>query len=281
MDSSRSSPEAGRDLWEAQLDAVPFAFVDVETTGLDHTADRVVQICVERVVGANRVGRLASLVRTERGGAEEIHGLSIDDRRDAPCFAELADRVGELLLDAILVAHAAEHDVAFLRAELARLGRSWQPSHVLDTLPLARHAFTLERYGLVPLSAALQIDNPHPHRADNDVQVLRALWRQLLAELQPKSARELAERCAPRADLPQILAEVERALSRDEPLQVHYRASRRAAQWLDFRVTSLRRELDPPLVLGYLQHTRGRRELQASRILAIRRPGDGRSDRDG
>jgi DNA polymerase-3 subunit epsilon len=36
-----------------------------------------------------------------------------------------------------------------------------------------------------------------------------------------------------------------------------------------FHVTAVLTDLDPPVVLGYLQHTRGRRQLRADRIVRI------------
>jgi hypothetical protein len=42
-----------------------------------------------------------------------------------------------------------------------------------------------------------------------------------------------------------------------------------------FHVTALRTELDPPMAIGYLSHTRGRRELRIDRILSLEQLGSG------
>src|SRR5215470_13988704 len=99
--------------WDLPLGDAPLAFVDLEMTGLDAEKDRVVEVCVERVVGGQVVGRLASLVNpTDRaGGNAEIHGLDAAALADAPPFVALADEVVRLLAGAALVAHAAEWDV--------------------------------------------------------------------------------------------------------------------------------------------------------------------------
>jgi DNA polymerase-3 subunit epsilon len=48
--------------WDLSVGEAPLAFVDLEMTGLDVANDRVVEVCIERVVGGAVVRSLASLV---------------------------------------------------------------------------------------------------------------------------------------------------------------------------------------------------------------------------
>ena len=63
--------------WDLEVSGSPLAFVDLEMTGLDVARDRVVEVCIERVVGSERVEFLNTLVNPgERlGGAAHIHGI--------------------------------------------------------------------------------------------------------------------------------------------------------------------------------------------------------------
>lgn len=269
MPGMETLPPAGPP-WDLPLSEAALSFVDLETTGLSAESDRIVEICIERVQTGSVVGRLLTLVRSERHGGEAVHGIRHDQTVCAPVFADLADRIRELLAGAVVVAHGARQDIAFLEAEFARARRPWSCDGFVDTLALARTAFPAERHSLVALSQALAIDNPEPHRAGNDVAVLRGLWQHLEQELAPPTARDLLRlQRAPRRPVAEIVGAAERAAAHAKAVRVRYRPSGRAAEWLLFRVTAVRTDLDPPRVLGYLLHTRGRRELVGDRILAI------------
>ena len=262
-------PPAGSP-WDDPLERAPLAFVDLEMTGLDRERDRVVQICVERVVGEQTVARLCSFVRPPELGGSDVHGIGAAELESAPSFAELSPGLGALLDGAVLVAHAAAHDVAFLRQELGRTGRAWDCPFLLDTLALARRALAVPRYGLGHLAAALGIEQRRPHRADDDVRVLRGLWSRLVEALGASTARQLWRLQGPsRASVERVLGTVRRALELGRPVVVRYRRSDRPVERLELCVTALRTDLDPPMVLGYLLPSRGRRELRGDRILAV------------
>jgi DNA polymerase-3 subunit epsilon len=118
--------------------------LDTETTGLDpYEGHRIVEIgCVELVncIPSGRVWH--AHVNPERdvpSTAVDVHGLTWDFLREKPRFAEIADEMLSFLEDAMLVAHNAAFDFAFLNAELERVARPqlrWD--RVVDTLALAR-----------------------------------------------------------------------------------------------------------------------------------------------
>ncbi len=85
--------------WDEPIGLAPFAFVDLEMTGLDAEHDRVVEVCIERVVGGVSVERIETLVNPgERaGGNAQIHGLDAAALEHAPPFEAVADRVLEAL----------------------------------------------------------------------------------------------------------------------------------------------------------------------------------------
>ncbi len=259
--------------WDEPLGRAPLAFIDLEMTGLDPATDQIVQLCVERVTGDVVVDRLFSFVQpdiTVPTGGIPVCGITADELVGAPRFALLADQLEQILTGAVLVAHAAAHDIAFLSAELDRLGRPYSCLFHLDTLALSRCALDVPSHRLVALAEALSIPYPAPHRADNDVAALRALFARLTAVLEPTTARDLWQNARPPGRPgAAIVALAQQAMSHSRSVLISYRPSRRKAEQLRFHVTAVRTDLDPPRVLGYLHDTRGRRELWVERILEI------------
>jgi DNA polymerase-3 subunit epsilon len=269
--ATNESPPPGPP-WDAPLGEAPLAFVDLEMTGLDVKVDRVVEICIERVVGGARVGSIATLVHPiERvGGASHVHGIDEAALAGAPAFAAIAPDVIRLLDGAIVVAHAASWDVRFILAELARAGTELALPFFLDTLTLARRAFAFHSYSLASLCRELSIDPGHAHRAESDVRALRAIFDRCVGILAPTSARDLWEvRIGERRARAAIVDACESAAKHGAVVELTYRPSRRAPEPIRMVILEVRSDLDPPRVLGYQLPGRGRRELRADRILRI------------
>lgn len=103
--------------------AIPrFAVIDVETTGLDPDRHRILELAILRTDEHGRVLDQWTARFHPDGpvGATHIHGITDADVSDAPRFRDLAVVVGTALQDLVVVAHNAEFDVAFLRAEFTR-----------------------------------------------------------------------------------------------------------------------------------------------------------------
>jgi DNA polymerase-3 subunit epsilon len=241
-------------------------------TGLDATRDRVVEVCIERVVGDRCEVEITTLLDPgERvGGAAHVHGLDAAALVGSPRFESIAGQVLAALDGAILVAHAASWDVRFLVAELARVGRDVRVEHWLDTLALARRSFAFHSYSLESLCRELSIDRGRAHRAQSDVRALRAVFERCVAVLAPVSARDLWEvRVGERKARQAIVDACEAAAKHGAPVTVTYRAARRPPEPLDMVLLEVLSDLDPPRVVGYQLPGRGRRQLRVDRILRI------------
>jgi DNA polymerase III subunit epsilon len=258
--------------WDLPISEAPLAFVDLEMTGLDVAQDRVVEVCIERWIGQTRVATLSTLVDPgERiGGAAHVHGIGAVQVAGAPEFAGIAQDVVAALRGAILVAHAAAWDVAFLAAECARAGTALEVDHWLDTLVLARRAFAFPSYSLEALCREFAIDRGRAHRAESDVRAMRAVFDRALEVLAPTSARDLWEvRVGQRRARSAIVLACEAAVKHGLPVCVTYRAARRPPESVSMVLLEVRSDLDPPGVVGYQLPGRGRRQLRADRILRI------------
>lgn len=269
--SATTAPPVGPP-WDSALGEAPLAFIDLEMTGLLVTRDRVIEIAIERVVGGEIRGRLATLVSPDDGtfGNEHIHGIGRSDLLLAPSFASIAPRVAELLEGAVPVAHGAAMDEAFLQKELALAGVGARLEPFLDTLVLSRRAFAAPSHALSQLAQKLALGERRAHRAADDVATLRALFERLVALLGPATPRDLLQvRVGEGKAREQILEAAGRALATGAPVRVTHRPRRRQAEELDMVITGVRAKLDPPTLLGYLLRCRSRRELRADRVLAI------------
>lgn len=258
--------------WDLPIDEAPLAFLDLEMTGLDARNDRVIEVCVEKVVGGKVLDRLETLVSPGPGkvGNVHIHGIDEAALAGAPSFGTIAPRMLEVLSGAVIVAHAAPWDVAFLEAELDRAGHSQKFPFFLDTLTLSRRVFALQSHSLDALARDLQIERARAHRAGDDVEVLRRIFDEVVRQLQPKTPRDLwYVRVGERVARPEIVAACVSAAEGKRPVFLSFRPSRKPPVVIEAYITQVRTDLDPPRVVGYALPGRGRFELRADRILSV------------
>lgn len=162
--------------------------LDTETTGLEpREGHRLVELgCLELVNHLPTGVSFHSYINPERDVPEEarrVHGLAGDFLKDFPVFAELAEAFLEFIGDSPLVIHNARFDMAFLNAELGRLGREPLPStRAIDTLALAQRRFPNAPASLDALCRRFGVDNSGrtKHGALLDSELLAEVYLHLL-----------------------------------------------------------------------------------------------------
>lgn len=104
----------------------PLAFFDLETTGTDVARDRIVQIAIIRVEPSGQRRTFETLVNPEcpiPPEATAIHGISDDDVREQPTFAQIRQEVEEYLEGVDLAGYnSIRFDQPLLQNELRRVG---------------------------------------------------------------------------------------------------------------------------------------------------------------
>jgi len=141
--------------------------IDTETTGLDpKQGHRIIEIGVVELSQRRPTGRnLHFYLNPEReidAGATEVHGMTWDDLKDKPRFADVAAELAEFARGADWIIHNAPFDVAFLDAEFARAGLpDCANLHrtLVDTLALARETFPGKRNNLDALCERFGVSN--------------------------------------------------------------------------------------------------------------------------
>lgn len=160
--------------------------LDTETTGL--AADqghRIIEIgCVE-LVNRRLSGRTLHLyLNPERAvdeAATEVHGMTWDDLRDKPRFADVATQVLAFVDGAEVLIHNAPFDLSFLDSELTRLGAPGFANacaRVVDTLSMARELHPGKRNSLDALCDRYAVSNAHRtlHGALLDAELLAEVY---------------------------------------------------------------------------------------------------------
>ncbi len=175
--------------------------IDTETTGLDpQEGHRIVEIaCLELLHHVPTGRRLHRYVNPERdipADAMMVHGLDAEFLAGHPPFAAIADAVTEFIAGDRLVIHNAEFDLAFLNAELARLGRGPVAGPFVDTLAVARRRFPGAPASLDALCRRFAIDlsSRDKHGAEIDCSLLAEVYIELLGGRQPGGRPCLAPR---------------------------------------------------------------------------------------
>nr|WP_246391116.1 exonuclease domain-containing protein [Nocardioides soli] len=163
-----------------------FAVIDVETTGLRADTHRIVEIAVVTTdVWGQVLDEWSTRINPEGPiGASHIHGLTEQDLRDAPVFADIVGELNSRLTGAAVAAHHARFDLAFLRAEYRRAG--WAIPHLpaLCTLEASEyHLPMLDRRRLADCCWAVGVQIAAPHAALADA---RATAQLLAAFMHPQ-----------------------------------------------------------------------------------------------
>jgi len=139
--------------------------LDTETTGFKpEDGHRVIEIgCVELFNHLPTGRHKQWYINPERevpDDAVRVHGLTTDFLLKYPVFGEIAGDFLDFIADAPLVAHNASFDMAFLNAELKRLGLPvLPPGRAIDTVQMARQKFPGAQASLDALCKRFGIDN--------------------------------------------------------------------------------------------------------------------------
>lgn len=154
-----------------------FAVIDLETTGMTATADRITEVGIVMVIDGKVIEEWSTLVNPQCAIPPEIQsltGITNAMVRDAPTFDEIADEVRGRLTDATFVAHNARFDYGFIKNEFRRLGESFT-ADVLCTVRLSRRLYPeYSRHGLDQLRDRHLLSMDGRHRALGDA---RAAWQ--------------------------------------------------------------------------------------------------------
>lgn len=226
--------------------------LDTETTGLEpHLGHRIIEIgCVELVNRRPTERTFHRYLDPEREideGAHNVHGITRGSLVGKPKFSEVAEELLAFISESELVIHNAAFDVAFLDAELARMGETRKVSalcKILDTLELAREMHPGQRNNLDALCKRYSVDNSRRelHGALLDARILADVYLAMtggqgalaLAEItnsHPDQSQAAADPVRPSIPLAVIMATEDELRAHESMLAIIAKASGGKCLW--------------------------------------------------
>jgi DNA polymerase III epsilon subunit family exonuclease len=189
------------------LEAAPFVVVDVETTGLRPGEARICEIGAVKLRGLEPIAEFQTLADPGRPLPPAIsHLTGIADRqlRGAPSSREAVRRFMAFAGEAVLVAHNARFDAAFLDREVEALTGRRMAAPLVDTVWLARRLLVdrTPRVNLRSLATFFGTSVEPCHRALPDAQATAQILVALVGLAQERGAAtvgDLARLAEPRA----------------------------------------------------------------------------------
>ena len=180
------------------LEEATYVVVDLETTGLRPGESGICEIGAVRLRGFEVEAEFETLVDPGLpigAGASAVTGLRNEQLRGAPRPAEAVRSFLAFAGDAVLVAHNARFDLAFLDRETERLTGSRIGSPVVDTVRLARRllAGRVAGFGLGQLAWFFDTAERPCHRALPDARATAELLLALIGLAQERGARTVAD----------------------------------------------------------------------------------------
>lgn len=168
-----------------------YAFLDVETTGLNCHLDEVIEIAIILSSKGSTGERFTSLVKPQGSVPRQVSfltGITDEMLKDAPPAAELRGKVKALLEKKVIVAHNAPFDLGFVQAMLGEpLTNKW-----IDTIDLAKILFpNLSSYSLRYLIRHFNLETCPNHRAFADTEALEKLFVYLKEQAWALSLQEV------------------------------------------------------------------------------------------
>jgi DNA polymerase-3 subunit epsilon len=182
-------------------------FIDLETTGTNPTADRITEIGIVEVDGA-QVTRWSTLVNPEVSippFIQNLTGITNEMVRGAPTFETLVDELLTRLEGGLFIAHNARFDYGFLRNAFKQAGRTLR-SEVLCTVKLSRQLFPHEaKHNLDALMVRHNLSADARHRALADADLLWQFWDKMQHEIVPEMFQQAVQLLLQRPSLPSHL----------------------------------------------------------------------------
>ena len=193
-----SFSRARRDFSGSPLAVLPAVVLDTETTGLDTTQDRIVEIAAVRLEGTtepvDRFARLLDPGVAIPASATGIHGIADADVEGAERFPSAMAALAAWVDESVVLGWSIGFDLAVLEAEHRRSGLAWTAPRSLDV----RHLFQLvapriSEPTLEMAAGCFGLSVSGRHRALGDALLTARVFQALLPLLREKEIATLAQ----------------------------------------------------------------------------------------
>lgn len=173
-----------------------FIVFDIETTGLNKSTDKIIEIGAVKIKDYKIIDRFSALINPGCEISKEIidlTGINNDMVRDMPSIQEVLPEFIKFIGSSPVVAHNANFDTGFIRVNLRKIGLNFK-NPIIDTLTLSRWLVPeLKRYKLNILTEHFGIKLLNHHRAVDDAEATAQLFLKLLEMIIEKGAETLGD----------------------------------------------------------------------------------------
>ena len=180
---------------KAMIDS--YVALDIETTGLNPAADRIIEIGMARVCNGNVTDTYSTLVNPGIKISDRIIELTHihnEELTDKPRINELIEDVIQFIGDYPILGHNVIFDYSFLKKAAVNNNLVF-PSAGIDTLKMARRILPeLEHKKLDYLCEYLKIDPGNSHRALDDALSASGISSELVYSVKKDSPITQAQR---------------------------------------------------------------------------------------
>lgn len=185
------------------------AIVDLETTGITATGDRITEVGIVLVENGAVIEEWQSLVNPECTIPVEIQALTgITDAMvaNAPTFAKLAKQILTRLEGCLFVAHNARFDYGFMKNAFRRLDMPFT-AEVLCTVRLSRRLYPeYSQHNLDALISRHGLNGDDRHRALGDARITWAVLEAMCRANPPEKVNGAVKALLKMPSLPPQLA---------------------------------------------------------------------------
>jgi DNA polymerase III epsilon subunit family exonuclease len=181
---------------ELLVETATYVVFDLETTGLRPGSARPCEIGAVRVRGLDLEDRFQTLANPGARlspAVAALTGLRDEELRRAPPVQAAVRRFLAFAGDAVLVAHNARFDLAFLDNETMRVTGRRVGATVVDTVGLARRLLGRQPANLAALSYRFATEARPCHRALPDAEATAEILLCLIGMAQERGARTVAD----------------------------------------------------------------------------------------
>lgn len=166
------------------MNKVTFVCIDCETTGLDPSVDRIIEVAAVKFTLEKTLDSFESLINPECLIPETsiaIHNISQEMVAGKPLIVDVLPRLLEIISKNIIIGHSVGFDIEMIAAAADRYGIPHSLRHNLffDTLRMARIYGESPTNSLKQLSMHFNIEGDGAHRAMSDVAVNMEVFKYL------------------------------------------------------------------------------------------------------
>ncbi len=182
---------------DGELLTEEYVFFDLETTGISPQVNEIIEIGAVKYQNGTVKEKFNLFVKPNKSIPEhitELTSIKNEDVQDAPTIKKALKEFKEFCGDAILVAHNAKFDYAFLNSEYIKNGFGEVTNPIIDSMKVSwilNKTLRSHRLGAVARNEGILYDEMIAHRAHYDALILQRTFENLIHKLIDKDIRNI------------------------------------------------------------------------------------------